>query len=105
MGLLKLLEKHNLKFEELTPAERETFYSWQEAQEKAVITVDKIVTYIRNMRDGVDSELAKSDLNQNQDIFLKARLRNYMLMEAMLTSAEKAEMLMEQAIMNIARKK
>ncbi len=57
------------------------------------------------MKFSVENELSKVGHESRQDIYLKARLRNLMLLEAMLTSPEKAKIRLEQAIAGIAGNK
>jgi len=103
MGIVDdILEKTGLKYEELRPDEKETLNVWMQALDKGQLTVDKIKNYIFTMREVVEGELTKTDLNKKQDAFLKARLRNYMLLEAFLTSPEKAREQMERAIAGMA---
>lgn len=105
MSLLdNILEKSGLKYEDLEEAERETLTSWLEVLSKNELSVGKIREYIASMRDSVEQEITKTDLNTKQDLLLKARLRNYMLLEAFLTSPEKAKKAMEQALAGIVRK-
>lgn len=100
----EILERFNLKFEDLKPVERETLYTWVAALEESVLTVDKVKEHISAMRVGVEQELTKVGHESKQDIFLKARLRNYILLEAFLTSPEKAKEQMEKALAGIAGK-
>ncbi|MEM4271415.1 MAG: hypothetical protein QXO70_04980 [Candidatus Pacearchaeota archaeon] len=100
-----ILKKIGLKFEDLNTIERETLYSWQEALSKNNITVENIRNYIKVMRDSVEKELTKTNLNSKQDLFLKARLKNYMLLEAYLSTPEKAKEAIERAISGLVSKK
>ena len=102
MGALDdILQQHNLKFDDLTPVERETAFSMVEALQKSELTIQKIKDYIHTMRDSVEIELTKIGHENKQDIFLKARLRNYMLLEAFLVSPEKAKMALDNALKGI----
>ena len=94
----QLLEKSGLKYEDLSPVEKETLNTWMEALQKGQLSVEKIKEYIGAMKDAVGQELAKSDLGSKQDLFLKARLRNYMLLDAFLTTPEKAKEQIENAL-------
>jgi hypothetical protein len=100
----ELLEKIGLKYEDLNSAERETLNTWTEALEKNKLTLEGVKTYISSMRDAVDQELTKTDYNSKQDLFLKARLRNYMLLEAFLSTPEKAKKAIEKSIASFASK-
>ena len=100
----QLLEKVGLKYEELNPVEKETLFTWNEALKKNQITVEKIKDYIHAMRDAVEDKLAVSTLNKVDDTYLKARLRNYMLLEAFLTSPEKAQKAIDAQIQGLIKK-
>ena len=101
----KILEKFNLKFEDLSADERETLTTWSAAIQKSKVTPDGVRDFIISMRVSVEKELTKTDHNTKQDIFLKARLRNYLVLEGFLTSPEKAEEQLEQAISGLVDKK
>lgn len=101
----ELLTKFGLKYEDLNTMERETMNTWMEALQKGQLSVERIKEYITSMRDAVEQELAKSDVGTKQDIFLKARLRNYMLLDAFLTTPEKAKQQIENAVSSMVGKK
>lgn len=94
----KILEQFGLKYDDLNSEEKKTLSGWMESLSKNELTIDIIRNYIFSMKESVEQELTKTDLNTKQDIFLKARLRNYMLLEAFLTTPEKAKKAIEQAI-------
>ena len=100
-----ILEKVGLKFEDLNPIEKETLFTWQEALQKSQLSLENVKTYIKSMRDAVEVELTKTDLDSKQDMFLKARLRNYMLLEAFLSTPERAKEALDKAIAGIAGSK
>lgn len=99
----KLLEKIGVKYEDLNPQEKETLNVWMEALQKGQLSVDKIRDYISSMKEAVEAELCKHEVEGKQDLFLKARLRNYMLLEAFLSTPEKAKAQIESAITGLKR--
>ena len=101
----QLLEKSGLKYEDLNVSERETLNVWMEALQKGQVSVERIKEYIVLMKEAVEQELAKADLGSKHDLFLKARLRNYMLLDAFLSTPERAKQQMENAISGIIGKK
>lgn len=101
----QLLEKVGLKYEDLNAVERETLNTWAEALQKGQLGVESIKAYISSMRDGVIAELCKTENGSKQDTFLKARLRNYTLLEGFLSSPEKAKQQIENAISSMIGKK
>lgn len=94
----QLLEKAGLKYEDLNPVEKETLNTWMETLQKGQLSIEKMKGYIAAMKQAVEQELTKSDVGTKQDMFLKARLRNYMLLDAFLTTPEKAQEQIENAI-------
>lgn len=100
-----LLEKFGLKYDDLSAVEKETLNTWMEALQKGQVSVEKVKDYITSMKEAVEQELAKSDLGSKQDLFLKARLRNYMLLDAFLTTPEKAKEQIENALQGFVGKR
>jgi len=100
-----LLEKFNLKYEDLNSIERDTLNTMMESLRKNELTVAKIRDYISMMREAVEQDLTKVGFEYKQDIYLKARLRNYMLLEAFLTSPDKAQKAIETALAGIPKQK
>jgi len=101
----KILERIGLKYEDLTPDERTTLNEWSEGLAKKEIGVSDIRTHISSMKESVEKDLTKTDLNSKQDLFLKARLRNYMLLDAFLSTPEKAKKAIERQIAGLVSKK
>ena len=101
----ELLKKFNLKYEDLNAAEQETLTSWLTALQKGTLTTEKIKEYIISMRESVETELTKTGHDSKQDLFLKARLRNYMLLEAYMLTPDKASQQMENAISSMVARK
>jgi len=98
-----ILKKYGLKYEDLNPTEKETLNTWLTALKQGQLTLDKIKDYISAMRDSVESELTKIGHENKQDIFLKARLRNYMLLEGFLSTPERAEKMMEKSLSGLKK--
>ena len=101
----EILEKAGLKFDDLDASERETLYTWEEALAKSQISVESIKTYINTMKAAVEQELSVAGLNSKQDLFLKARLRNYMLLEGFLSSPERAKEALDRAVAGLVSKR
>lgn len=115
MTINDILEKFNLKYEDLNSVERETLNTWLEALSKSKLTLENVKTHLASMRDAVEQELTKESMkrpsfwaflfNFRKDNLLKARLRNYMLLEAFLSTPERAKQALERAMTGIASKK
>jgi hypothetical protein len=101
----EILEKIGLKYEDLNASERETLFSWSEALSKSQISIESVKGYIKSMRDSIEQELTKVSFNTKQDLLLKARLRNYMLLEAYLSTPEKAKEALDRAVAGLVSKK
>lgn len=100
----EILEKYNLKYEDLNSVEKETLNSWMSSLEINQLTLEKVRDYITSMRESVEYELAKIGHESKQDIYLKARLRNYLLIEGFLSSPEKARKAIERSLASITSK-
>lgn len=87
----KILEKYGLKYENLNYAEKETLQGWMQQLSEKKLTLDDVKAHIRSMMESVEQELTETSHNSKQDLFLKARLKNYILLEACLDSPEKAK--------------
>jgi hypothetical protein len=110
MMIDSILEKFNLKFEDLTSVERETFLTWLDALQKNQLSLEKVREYIHTARSAVEEQLVNEPefiriflfkVENRKQIFLKARLRNYMLIEAFLSSPDKAKEAIERALASI----
>jgi len=101
----EILDKAGLKYDDLTSVEKETLNTWVEALQKGQLSLESIKEYITSMREAVEQELTKVNLDADTDLFLKARLRNYMLLDAYLTSPQKAKEHIENAISSMVGKK
>lgn len=98
----EILTRFNLKYEDLNVAERETIDSWAASLNQNQMTLEHVRAYVASMRDSVEQELTSVAHNSKQDIFLKARLRNYLLLEAFLDTPEKAKKALERMLSGIA---
>jgi hypothetical protein len=103
MTISDFLSKFNLKYEDLNASEKETLQTWLEELASKEITLDDVKKYIREMITGVEMELSECDINQKKDIFLKGRLKNYLLLLAFLESPEKAKQALEKQLKNIKK--
>lgn len=102
----EILSKFHVKYEDLSAIEKETLNSLLNAVQTQTLTTEKIKEAIGTMKRSVENELTdliKNNHSKEQDIFLKARLRNFMLLEDMLSGPDKAKRALEIAIANLAR--
>ncbi len=117
----EVLERNGLKYSQLNPHEREYLNTWLTSFKTESLTIPKVQQYVSGMRAAIEQELtSKSETPQSwmsvlslliplvgivrkwyQDqrkVELQARLRNYMLLEALLTAPDKAQQEMERAV-------
>lgn len=108
----QILEKLGIKYEELNDVERETLNSWVQSIDSNQITIEKIREYIELMKAGVETQLIdEPEFNyififkvpNRKQILLKARLRNYLLLEQFLLTPEKAKQNIERMLANIRK--
>jgi len=97
------INTNGVKYDDMSRAERDTVHMWLDALKKSELTIEKVKEYIHQMRDAVEIELTKTGLGKDEDIFLKARLRNYMMLEAFLLTPEKAKKALENQLSNVKK--
>lgn len=111
--LQDILEKANLKIEDLNAAERETYLQWQQALANKILSVQSVKEYVEQMRDSIEAELAgygepktlwEFIFRKRIDSYRRARLRNYILLLAFLTGPEKAQKALERSLANVKPK-
>lgn len=110
----QLLEQKGIKYESLNDDEKSIYYNWLDMLQKSQITVDKIKEYVIDMKNAVTRELVdepeeiivfwKLRVPNRKHLFLKARLKNYILFENMLNSPEKARKMIESQLEGAVKK-
>lgn len=96
----------DLTYDRLTSDERETLHGWLERLSAKALVVEDIKKHLRVMIGSVEQELVNTDEFEyvffglfkrvnRKHLFLKARLRNYLLLEAFVTSPERAKEALE----------
>jgi len=86
------LDKYGIKYEDLNEVEKETYK--QEVFRTQNLTMGDVIENVRYMRDAVSLQLCDEEDDSKAKI-LKARLKNYLLLEAFLTAPEKAQKALE----------
>jgi hypothetical protein len=108
-----LLEKAGVKYEDLNTAERETYNQWLQSLSTNTLTVGSVREYVEQMKNQVEAELVQFTepktiweflFRRKKDVYLTARLRNYMLLLSFLTGPEKAKKALERSLSNIKPK-
>lgn len=122
MSLMEdVLGRVNLKYEDLTSAERDTLTKWLQVLDSNQLTPDSIIDFVRRIRGSLEDELAKTNESpqdwigvlslfipfyglirkwyQDQNrIQLQARIKNMVLIEDFLVSPKKAKEALNAAI-------
>lgn len=110
----QILERLGMKYEDLNSSEQATLNQWLEALNKSQLSLEQVKTYITTMRDSVSQELIDEPeyirilffkFTNRKQILLKARLRNYLLLEAFLSTPEKAKFALDKALAGLVSKK
>ena len=120
-----ILSKRGLKFEELYPEEQETLNTWMSALDRGQVNIPIVREFISKMRDSVSQGLSELEetpttwlsllcflipligiirkwyLDQKR-VSMTARLRNYVLLEAFLSTPERAKAAMEKAVASLS---
>ena len=86
------------KVEDLTADELPIFNKMLEVLNRAPLSIEDMKNYIIQSKDIVETLLVKTDNDSRKDLYLKARLENYRLLEAFLTSPAKAKQALEKQI-------
>ena len=106
-SLLKRIDP-NIKYEDLNFSERETLTSWLKQLETKKLTLEMVKEHIRNLIRAVEVELIDTPeferiwgifpIASRKHLLLKARLKNYLLIENMLSANERAKKAIEQQL-------
>ena len=92
----QILESFGIKdYDKLTSAEQDTLKSWVSKVEKASITLEDVKKGMITMREMVEAELVKHETQGRKDIYLKARLKNLILLETILNRPDRAKAALE----------
>lgn len=102
--LQELLDKYNLKYEDLNPVERETLRTWLESLSKNTLTIDDVRKHVTHLKETLELELAGFNepktiweylFRRKKDLYQRARLKNYMVILSFLTAPDKAKQMLE----------
>jgi hypothetical protein len=86
-------------YDELTPDEKQTYQKWYETMNTRAVEKEDILDFVRIMKVSVEKELANHSLTKEQDLFLKARLKNYVIFEEFLSTPDRARKALENMIL------
>ena len=92
----EILAKFGIKdYDQLNEAEQATLREMVDKVEKAKITLEDVKKAIASMREAIEADLVKVETTGRKDLFLKARLRNVILLETILTRPDRARASLE----------
>lgn len=121
-----ILGKYDLSYQELSNAEKETLRQWTQVLESNQLTVGSVRGYINSMKISIQNDLStmkqetptswltfitlfipfygliKKWYQDQNRIYLEARLRNLMLIEAFLSSPKQARAAIDRAVAGMA---
>lgn len=94
ISLSEILNKLNLKWEELTSEEKQTYGRWEKVL-AGEITLEDIKNFIQGQVDQIEREWVNPDNSGQKDAVLKARLTNYKMLLAFLNGPTRAREYLE----------
>lgn len=105
-------EKLGIRIEDLNSAEKKTYIKMLEAVSSSEMTPEKLKAYVSQMKEAVERDLINEPefnyififkVANRKQILLKARLLNYILLEAFLLSPQRAKEALEGMIGNLEK--
>jgi hypothetical protein len=93
--LNKLLEKLNLKWEDLTEEERKTYNSWASVLSSPSVTIEELKKFIPVQIETLEGQQNRYDNSKDKDLFLKAQLRNLKMINAFILGPEQRKKWLE----------
>jgi len=112
MQVHSLLEKFNLSLDDLTEAERTTLFSWMADLSKNTLTIEGVKHHVTALVEAVQHELAGIEepkhlfswlFHRKRDVYLKARLKNYIMLRDFVTSPERAQKWIESQVATLQK--
>lgn len=101
MDIDSMLKKYGVKYEDLNAVERESFNNMLASMQQNQLTLEKLKEHLEGMRDSLINEVSNYANGSKQDLFVKARLRNYTLLLAFMQTPEKAKKAFERALAGV----
>ena len=102
-----ILEKRGLSYDKLTPDEKETYLQMSNALQTGDLTLQRVKEAIASMKESVENELIDEPeyiqvfifkVRNLRNLYLKSRLKNYILIDALLTSPERTQRAIERQL-------
>ena len=86
--LHNLLEKLNLKYEDLTAEEKKTYDEYTQVLSQPEITIDDLKKFIPTQLERLESEQNDYRNSKEKDLFLKAQIRNLKMIHSFIQGPE-----------------
>ena len=95
--LTSVLKKLGKQYDQLSPIAKKTYDRWEEVLSTGPITIGKLKTFLTEEKEALIKDLASShyELDSKEDMFLKARLNDCLIILALMESPEKAASMLE----------
>ena len=110
MPLPQLLDKFGLNLDDLNAAERDTYFEWMERLSRQEMTLDDVKAYVPRLIASLNAEMASLEpppsvwawlMRDRRETYLKARLRNYLMLADFLAGPERAQKWVERQLSTI----
>ena len=103
--LTAVLRKLGKKYEELSPVAKSTYDRWEKILNAGPITILTFKEFMEGEKEALVKDLASPqyELNSKEDLFLRARLNDCLIILALLESPEKAAKMLEGYLKKIHR--
>ena len=101
--LTEVLNKLHKQYNELSPIAQATYDRWEKILSAGPITIENLKTFLESEKEAIIKDLASSryETNLREDMFLKARLNDILIILALLESPQKAAVMQESYLKSI----
>ena len=90
MDILNILKSKGINYEDLKEDERQIYSQWEKML-KDEISVEKIRDFLKIQLNAVEMEICQPDLSDNKTTFLKAELRIFKTLSALIEAPKHSE--------------
>ncbi len=87
-ALSKLLEKLNLKYEDLTAEEKKDYEQWSQVLSQPDVSIDDLKKFIPAQLEILEREQNSYENSKEKDLYLKAQIRNLKMIHAFILGPE-----------------
>lgn len=98
MVIENILARYGIKRETLSEGEQDTLEGWAKGYNETELHIEDVRKHIERMIISVENELTEVGLTKENDTFLKARLKNYLMLREFVASPERAKEYIESQI-------